>query len=115
MGEIKVPTKVMDLQNASATQIVNGGETDNWIVYNSSSEKLWEFPSHYTEQEIMAIIKFGRKFELTALNTGANIQKKLYGDTVRKLEAQYKERLELAKAENERLATALEEFIISED
>ena len=109
-------SEFLNLSDAHVTQHTTSKRKTPWsIEANESNEKLHELPAHLTEPEVFNILHFGRKFELEAFNVGIQLGKKktveVYDDIIK----DYKNKLGLAIAENERLATALEKHIISEE
>jgi len=107
---------LIHLQHSHITQYTNGDEKSEWKVRkNITSEDLAELPKELTEDEIFKVMEFARKFEIIAFNEGIKLgkkeMKKAYDTIIERLE----DNIKLAREENERLATKLEKFIISEE
>lgn len=107
---------LIDLQNSHMTQHTNGHEKSDWKVQkNITNETLFVLPGRLLESEVFAIMHKVRYFELTALNTGIEFQKSRQNVILKSEISQLKGTLKWLVAENERLATALEKHIISEE
>ena len=96
------------LENAHVTQYTNGHERSEWsLEANMTDEKLWTFPSTFTENQMFNILDFAREFEKEAWNAGIKFgrdkAKEIWEPKLRMAEA----RIEYMKKENERLAEAL--------
>ena len=97
------------LENAHVTQHINGAIKSEWsLEANSSDEKLWGFPSTFTEKQMFGVLDFARKYELEAWNAGIKFGKQktleVYNPKIKFIE----EQIEYMKKENEKLANALE-------
>lgn len=103
------------LHTAYATQYDGGPEgKSEWHIYSKDKEVLAKFPGHYTEQEIMNVIKFGREFEVKAFNEGINFQKaKQSQETtiLQRLTKDQNERIDLIIAENVKLSNELDKLM----
>lgn len=98
------------LQNAHVTQhITDGHKKTPWSVEeNITNEKITDLPANLSEKQVFSILRFARKFEMTAWNEGIAFGKdktvNVYNIEIDKL----KVRLKAAIAENERLAEVLD-------
>jgi hypothetical protein len=115
-GDYMINEDIVHLQHAHVTQYSGQNGCTNWKVRkNITSEDLAELPGDLTEDEVFKVLEFARNFELIAFNEGIKFGKKqawsLYDPLVNRL----KDDLKLALEANERLATKLEKFILSEE
>jgi len=110
-GDILELPDLIPLQNCHMTQYGSGAKKKDWSVEeNITNKQLISFPSRFNEKEMFSIIKFARKYELEAFNTGINFQKNKQNiylkATINELQ---KNNADLAD-ENIRLATVLDNF-----
>jgi len=107
---------IIHLQNAHITQYSGvNGKTDWKVRKNITNEDLAELPGDFTEDEVFKVMKFARDFELIAFNEGIAFGKKEMRNHYESIITRTQQNLRLAREENERLATKLEKFIISEE
>lgn len=97
------------LENAHVTQHTNGHERSEWsLEANMTDEKLWKFPSTFTEEQMFNILDFARAFEKEAWNEGIKFgrekARQIWEPKLKMAEA----RIEYMKSENIRLSNALE-------
>jgi hypothetical protein len=96
----------MKLQTAYATTVLDQDE-NKWIVY-SGEERLAELPAILKEQEVMAVIRFGRAHELAGhaegFAAGLAVGNKELEEKIKLLEWQ----VNTMATENVRLADILE-------
>jgi len=104
------------LQNAHVTQYTSVNEKTDWKVRkNITSEDLAELPGDLTEAEVFKVLEFARDFELIAFNTGIRFGKAEMRNHYEPIISRMKQDVLLMRSENERLASKLEKFIISEE
>lgn len=116
MGKIKTDGNLIDLQAAHVTQYTDNNKKGSWLIrQNITSKDLFELPGKFSEKEVFMILDFARKFELLAFNVGIGYAKQLKNQVLMGHIELLKNKLKLAAEENERLATALEKHIISEE
>lgn len=103
------------LSKASATQFTDNGKKSDWLI-RDNEEVLHRLPKHFTEREVMDIVKFGRKYELKAFNNGIEFQKKKEPVEKKSLQSvvrQLKTENERLLKENERIGSKLDELLTS--
>ena len=102
------------LQNSHVTQHTNGHIKSDWsLEANQTDEKLALFDKTFSEKQMFDILDFARKYELIAFNEGIKFGKsKSHEVFIPKIKI-LEDRIEFMKAENERLALALENLYIS--
>lgn len=99
---------LIDLQAAHINQQSNGESKTPWSVQkNVTNEELFELPGNLSESEIFTIMKFARKFELTAFNTGIQFGK----ETTKKEVNGLREVIAGLETSNTKLAEKLGSFI----
>jgi len=114
-GESMLNEDVIHLQSAHITQYTDETGRTAWKVRkNITSEDLAELPKDLTEDEVFKVMGFARKFELIAFNEGIKLGKQELKVAYDSMVAQLQRELQLMRGENERLATKLEKFILSE-
>lgn len=112
------------LSTASITKITGEASESEWIVYSNTKEELWQLPKHLTEQEVMNILHFARKYETEAFNNGIEFTKKsaqptqikAQNNVILQLQAENKNLLKHNQAmfeENERIGGKLDELLTS--
>jgi len=105
----ETPESMLDLSVSHVTQQTSGHIRTDWsIQLNKTNKEILTLPSTYLDNDIFKIMDFAKKYELIAFNKGIKLGKektvKVYKD---KLDLAEK-RIEFMKAENEKLAYALE-------
>lgn len=110
---IAVNKDLIHLQHAHVSQFTaNGTEKTDWLIRkNITSEDLATLPGYLSESDVFTILDFARKFELIAFNTGIALGKEKTVKVYKVLMDRLEEKLEMARAENERLAEILEKHI----
>lgn len=100
---------ILELAGTHITQHTTGHQKTEWKVQlNGTQTVIQTFPSHFTENEIFAIMDFAKKYELDAFNKGVRFGNK---NTVDAYEAKLNAKeniINRLKAENERIAEALD-------
>lgn len=114
-GKIENFPDLIDLQSAHMTQHEGkDGKTDWSVEKNITNERMTLLPSRLNEGEVFSIMRFAKKYELIAFNTGINFQKNKQNTfmkaTIKELQ---KNNSELA-AENIRLVGILENLLPEE-
>lgn len=114
----------MDTPNTNATfslplstayaQWQDNSEREFWVVYDKDGTRLGELPSTLNEKEVMKFIRFGREHELSAFNVGIQFGKQEANKVGTVILQQRDEQMAALRAENERLATQLFEYISGE-
>jgi hypothetical protein len=104
------------LQNCHVTQVTNNGQKGKWKVReNITSNDLFELSEKFTDEDVNNILSFAKTYEQIAFESGISFQKKLsakmYEDKIKELTRF----IQIAREENNRLATKLEKFILSEE
>lgn len=101
--ETKKNTELLPLASCNAHQLTEKGVKRDWLIReNVTGNTLATLSNRITDQDIMAVIHFARKYELEAFNKGIDFQKD-------KQNVFLKDRIEVLIVENERLAQALEQ------
>jgi hypothetical protein len=101
--------ELIKLQHAHINQHTNAGVKGTWkIEANHTNEQLGELPARLNENEVFDIIGTARRYELEAFNIGIEFGKNEYRRIFDAELKQYKENMQRAIQENERLADALE-------
>lgn len=106
--------KPLTLSSAYAAWVMAEND-NNWAVMDQDNEKIGDFPSHWDAKDCMIAIRFGRKFELIAFNTGIDFGKTAIKNTHEPEIAKMAEHINVLEQMNERLSVSLEKFIIGED
>lgn len=97
------------LAHAHVNQHTTKGVKTDWKVEaNKTNEYLGVFPKKLDHNEVFDILNFARKFELDAFNIGVHFGKEEYKKTFENTISEFKQKLEEAAKENERLADALD-------
>ena len=100
---------IIDLAGTYVAQNTSGHIKTEWKVnLNGTETTIQTFPSHFTENEIFAIMDFAKKYELEAFNKGVRFGNK---NTVDAYEAKLDAKnniINKLEMENERLAEALD-------
>lgn len=108
--------KLIDLQNAHATQYTDSEGKSVWHVrQNITSNDLYELPGDWSEKQVFKSLHFAREFELIALNAGIQFGKKL---NINQFNLEKENLLKVIKdltASNSRLAEKLGFFIGEEE
>ena len=106
----------IDLAHATMFQeTTSTGKTDWKIRKNISNEELFIFPKYISDKDMFLIMEFARKFELIAFNAGADYQRELSKQVLDKTQADFSNRIKVAREENERLSLKLMKLIGDED
>ena len=105
------PESMLDLAVSHVTQQTNGHIKTDWSVQlNKTDKEILTLPSTYLDNDIFKIMDFAKEYELIAFNKGIKLGKekimKVYKDKLDLAER----RIEFMKAENEKLANALEQI-----
>lgn len=100
---------LIKLQSAHVNQHTKDGIAGDWkIEENQTNKAIGILPSRLNHNEVFSILDIARECELEAFQIGIKFgkeeQKKISEVTLNN----YKERMQLAIKENERLASALE-------
>jgi len=102
-------TDIIQLQNANVTQGTNGHIKTPWTVKeNITGTDLFTLPKDIIDKDMFKVMDFAREYELIAFNKGIAFGKektvKVYDEKLKHLQFAVNE----MRAENERLAEALE-------
>ena len=101
--------ELIKVQNSHVTQHSSGHKKTDWkIEANISNERLGVLPSRLLEAEVFSIMRFIKKYELEAFNTGIKFGKDKQMEIYSPLLEEAKTNLQLARNENERLAEVLD-------
>lgn len=106
-------TEGLELQTAYA-QTVRDQDSNKWIVYDESGERIGVMPSCLSEQEAMDVIRFAREHELKAYNVGANVGRERAERAANVRIETIKSQMDSLAEENIRLASILEQHLITE-
>lgn len=106
---------LLTLSSANAFQLNASGKKSDWdIRRNITNESLIKLSSSISDNEIFKILNFARKFELEAFNIGIKFQKDKQNVYLMAQIADKDSLIADLLAENERLATILENHLPSE-
>jgi len=106
---MKIQEDLIPLQASHVTQGTAGHIKTPWSVQlNGTEDKILEFPSTYSENEIFHIMDFAKKYELEALNIGINFAKRQGNAYMKDIIDKQLSIIKALKADNDRLAMALE-------
>jgi len=106
-----------DLQTAYATQHDGADGKSDWIIYNTKKEEIYKLPKGWTEKQVMAAIKLGRKFETISFNQGINFQKEKIPQELKNLRAIIQNltaEKEFLIKENDKITTEIDKLILKE-
>lgn len=68
---------LIPLQNSNAFQSGSGADRSDWIIRENETDKeLFTLPKTISDQDMFAVRKFAKQYELEALNVGIQFQKK---------------------------------------
>ena len=105
---------MIDLTKAQSQQnTTSNGVNQDWVV-TVDGEVIYKLPERFTVQDTFLIKDIAKKMQDDGFAAGVEQQKQLAQVTIDKLGQNYHENLTLLKAENERLATVLEQHINQE-
>jgi hypothetical protein len=104
-------SELIPLQSSHITQHTNGHIKSEWSVeLNMTDERILLLPSKYSDTEVFHIMDFAKKYELEALNIGIQHGKSITVEVYDKKLEDAGRVIEYMKAENEKLAMALEKL-----
>ena len=73
-----INTEILPLASCNAHQITEKGKNGDWLIReNVTNDLLATLSNRITDQDIMAVIHFARKYELEAFNKGIAFHKEL--------------------------------------
>ena len=99
---------MIDITRAQANQSTKNGINSDWVV-TLESEKIYTLPAHYSAQETFVIRDIIEKMMEKAVVEVRNEENLHFDHKSNKLAEQYSAVLNELKAENERLATILDQ------
>jgi len=103
------PPDLVDLRTAHATQLTHKGVKGDWSVrVNVTEEELGTFNGRISDEDMFAILRFARKYELIALNAGIQFQRHKQLDIQREYTLGLEAELQAAKEHNDKLADTVE-------
>lgn len=107
--ELVPPPDLVDLRAAHVTQLTHKGVKGDWSVRaNVTEEELGTFNGRISDEDMFAILRFSRKYELIALNAGIEFQRhkqvEIQMERIQNLTAE----LEAATAHSDKLAATVE-------
>lgn len=115
-GIIMEDENLIDLQNAHVTQLTEGNIKGDWMVrQNVTSDDLFTLPPHLSEKDVFTILKFARKFELIAFNTGIHFQKSHQDARLTERVANLEEELQQITEHSDKLAGTVERLTTQGD
>lgn len=111
--------RIVDLATAYVTQVTSeeSGKGE-WILYNTDEEEIHRFPKHWDEKTVMKAIHFGRKFELIAMNAGADFEKKyqpIKMDELHKMINRLNKEKQIVINENIRISEELNRLMLGDE
>lgn len=97
------------LANANAGQGTTNGVKSDWVVReNITGVELGEFNARISDEDMFRILKFARKYELAAFNTGIQFQKDLQNEKLEADIARLTQERQAILKQNEELAATVE-------
>lgn len=67
---------VVPLANANAQQLTHNGVKGDWTIReNITDRELATFPARISDEDMFAVLRFAREFELAAFNAGVAFQR----------------------------------------
>jgi hypothetical protein len=111
-----IPTiDLVPLATCNAFQETVKGTKQDWVIReNVTGDKLGEFKARIADEDMFAILRFARKYELAALNTGVDLQRGKQDRLLNDENARLRQQLESIIAHNEMLAETVERLTTGE-
>ena len=110
------PPDLIQLANCNAHQLTKDGKKGDWIIReNITDAELFRFNGRISDEDMFAIMKFARQYELIALNTGIQHQKGRQDKTLEEANMRLLEESRSILAHNEFLAETVERLTAGEN
>lgn len=111
-GDILDLPELITLQSCHITQKSQDDVKTDWAVEENITNKLLHtLPKKLTDNEVMGVINFAKKYELEAFNIGINFQKEKQNEFLKATILELQNNNDSLAKENTRLATVLEHIL----